>query len=283
MHPKNPHQSHYDFPSLLVLTPELSSYIIKNPLNQDTIDFSNPQAVRILNKALLKKFYGVNFWDLPQDFLCPPIPGRADYIYYLADLLAGIKDCRGLDIGTGASCIYPLIGNAAWGWKFTGTDINPAALKCAQNIINLNKLSNELNLRLQSDPGLIFEGVIEQNDYFHFTMCNPPFHSSQVEAAKGSARKWKNLGKKNSGLNFGGISHELWCQGGERAFITQMMMESVAFKQNCLWFTSLVSKAENLPPLLRFLEKIKPAKVKTIEMKQGQKKARFIAWSFQHR
>ena len=42
----------------------------------------------MLNRALLKADYGIDFWDIPPNYLCPPIPGRVDYIHHLADLLA---------------------------------------------------------------------------------------------------------------------------------------------------------------------------------------------------
>lgn len=280
MHPRNPHQSRYNLKSLIKSTPELATFIIQNPLLQETIDFTNPAAVQILNKAILKQFYGINYWEIPQNFLCPPVPGRADYIHYLADLMGNPKSCKGLDIGTGANCIYPLIGHASYNWTFTASELNPKALRNAQEIISKNHLLDFIELRLQKDPHQIFKGIIAENEKFDFTMCNPPFHSSAEEVRKGSERKWRNLGKKNSHLNFGGLSHELWCEGGEKAFIIQMINESVFFKESCKWFTSLVSKEDTLPSLKSALKKAGPKKTKVIEMKQGQKKSRFIAWSF---
>ncbi len=112
-------------------------------------------------------------------------------------------------------------------------------------------------------------------------MCNPPFHASMDAAAKGTQRKWKNLGKGDSNkLNFGGQNAELWCPGGELQFIANMIDESTAFADQCLWFTTLVSKKDNLKPLYKLLNKAKVAEVKTVDMAQGQKTSRFIAWSF---
>ncbi|RTY85461.1 DUF890 domain-containing protein, partial [Staphylococcus aureus] len=88
LHVRNLHRSRYDFPQLIKTCPELAPFVRLNPYNDLSIDFSDPQAVKMLNKALLKHFYGIQYWDIPQDFLCPPIPGRADYIHYLADLLS---------------------------------------------------------------------------------------------------------------------------------------------------------------------------------------------------
>lgn len=132
LHPRSQHIGGYDFARLLEHVPELEVFTIRNPTGLTTIDFQNPEAVRMLNRALLKAYYNVEFWDIPANYLCPPIPGRADYIHHLADLLArdngqkipSGRKIKALDIGTGASLVYPLIGQSAYGWDFTGVDID---------------------------------------------------------------------------------------------------------------------------------------------------------------
>ena len=112
-------------------------------------------------------------------------------------------------------------------------------------------------------------------------MCNPPFHASQAEAMAGTQRKWQNLGKSQKDtLNFGGQNAELWCEGGEKAFITKMIEQSVALSQQCFWFSSLVSKKTTLPVLYKALKKVKALDIQTIEMEQGQKISRIVAWTF---
>jgi 23S rRNA (adenine1618-N6)-methyltransferase len=112
-------------------------------------------------------------------------------------------------------------------------------------------------------------------------LCNPPFHDSAAAARAGGERKRRNLGQERDGaLNFGGQQQELWCEGGEVAFIKQMIAESKDFGHQVMWFTSLVSKGENLPPLYRALTDVGAVKVVKKEMAQGQKQSRFIAWSF---
>ena len=287
LHPRNQHREGYDFARLVAQSPELAAFAITNPLGQTTIDFQNVLAVRMLNRALLKTYYNINFWDIPPNYLCPPIPGRVDYIHYLADLLAESnnqeiprgRNVKVLDIGTGASLVYPLIGQSEYGWHFTGVDIDPIAIKSAQQICQFNKL--KITLRHQNNRENIFKGVIEPRDAFHVTMCNPPFHSSIEQADKGTQRKWANLGKGHSQkLNFGGQNAELWCPGGEIKFIASMVEQSMEFAEQCLWFTSLVSKKDNLQPLSRILEKAKVANFKVIEMAQGQKTSRFVAWTY---
>ncbi|MGL5963131.1 MAG: 23S rRNA (adenine(1618)-N(6))-methyltransferase RlmF, partial [Fusobacteriaceae bacterium] len=267
--------------------PELKKYIRKNPNGEDTIDFSSSEAVVSLNKALIKTYYKIENWEIPEGFLCPPIPGRADYVHYIADLLT--DNCNTnisvLDIGTGANCIYPIIGSQSYGWNYTASDIDPKSLENAGKILNSNKhLKNKVKLRLQKDKNHIFVGIIERDDRFDLTMCNPPFHSSLEEALKANKRKVENLNNDNrdikKGLNFGGQKAELWCSGGERLFLKKMAKESALFASQVKWFTSLVSNGENLKPTIKILEKL-GAQCQVLEMSQGQKISRVLAWNFE--
>ena len=287
LHPRNQHREGYDFGRLVAQLPKLEAFTISNPVGQITIDFQDVWAVRVLNQALLKTYYNINYWDIPANYLCPPIPGRVDYIHYLADLLASDnnqeiprgRNFKALDIGTGANLAYPIIGQSEYGWHFTGVDIDLTAIKVAQQICQFNKL--KIDLRRQSTRENIFRGVIEPNDTFHITLCNPPFHASIEKASQGTQRKWENLGKGQSkNLNFGGQNHEIFCPGGEIKFIANMVEQSIEFADRCLWFSSLVSKKDNLKPLYKILEKAKVVDVKVVEMAQGQKVSRFIAWTY---
>lgn len=285
LHPRNPHSGQYDFAQLIKSCPALAKFVMKNQYGNESIDFSNPLAVKTLNQAILRFFYNID-WDIPKDYLCPPIPGRVDYIHHVADLLStfnkGVipqgKMIRVLDIGVGANAIYPLIGHKEYGWSFVATDIDPVAISIANGIIKQNNLTEAIQLRLQTSPQNIFEGVVEKSESFNISMCNPPFHASASEAKAGSTRKNKNLNIKTRSLNFGGQSNELWCPGGEAAFITQMIKESVHV--NCKWFTTLVSKESNLPSIYKALDKVSPKAVKTLDMSQGQKKSRIVAWTY---
>jgi len=88
LHIRNKHQSRYDFEQLITTSPDLKAFVSINKFGIETIDFTNPIAVKTLNQALLKQFYKIDNWDIPQNYLCPPIPGRADYIHNIADVLA---------------------------------------------------------------------------------------------------------------------------------------------------------------------------------------------------
>lgn len=291
MHPKNKHQGRYDLIALSSANPDLKLFLKPNAYKDLSLDFANPKAVKALNKALLAYHYKILEWDIPAQFLCPPIPGRADYIHHLADLFRSEKDNRiiGLDIGVGANAIYPLIGYREYGWKFIGTDINEVAIKNAQTIVDKNNLNEAIQFRLQSNEINIFKGIIHRDDAFDFSMCNPPFHHSLEQAKSGTQRKINNLARSAgkqpakttmAKLNFGGQDTELFCDGGELGFIHRMIDESALYKNQCRWFTTLVSKASHLARIEQSLKVIGATKIKVINMSQGQKNSRFVAWTY---
>ena len=301
LHPRNRHRGRYDFVALVASSPELAAFVRPNPYGDASIDFADPQAVKALNRAILKNAYGIAGWDVPAGYLCPPIPGRADYVHHLADLLAGsnggaIPRGRGvqvLDVGVGANAVYPIIGHAEYGWSFVGSEIDATALASAQAIADANPdLRAALELRRQSKPEQVLQGLFRAGEEFDLTLCNPPFHASAAEAAEGSQRKWRNLGQAARPgaaprLNFGGQPAELWCEGGEIGFLRRLVRDSARFRPYCLWFSSLVSKESNLPRLSALLDEAGVCQRRVIEMAQGQKKSRLVAWSFlsdaQHR
>jgi len=291
LHTNNLHNQPYNFDVLIETNSDLKPFVFVNEHGTQTINFSSSEAVLQLNKSLLKHHYHVNNWSIPQHYLCPPIPGRADYIHYLKDLLSEeeIKtSIKGLDIGAGANCIYPILGTQIYNWDMVGTDIDTNAILSAKaNIKSSEKLKKHIEVRHQKNNANIFEGILLENEYFHFTMCNPPFHNSEEEATKGTLKKLRNLQEENQAyltkkeitLNFGGQANELWCNGGEALFIKRMIKQSAAFKNQVGWFTTLVSKKENLKKIYRQLDKLKTTH-KTIAMTQGNKKSRFVAWKF---
>lgn len=299
LHPRNIHRQGYDFQALLKESPDLASYIKANPHDgSPTIDYADPDAVLVLNQALLSFHYKVKNWSIPKGHLCPTVPGRADYLHYISDLLSENNSAKppvgpnikGLDIGTGTSCIYPLLGNSIYGWKFVGVDINPDAINNVKNILNANPtFKKNIKTRFQKNSDHIFKDLLQADEKFDFTMCNPPFYSSKDEASNASSRKIFNLNinKKKKGLetvksasNFGGIDAELWCEGGEKDFIKKMITESFDIKHQCIWFTTLVSNSDNLNEFSLILESFKCKEVRIIKMHQGKKIAHILAWSF---
>lgn len=292
LHPRNRHRGRYDFKTLITVCPKLAEFVTLNNYADKSIDFSDPRAVKMLNKALLQYFYDVGFWEIPDKFLCPPIPGRADYIHHAADLLAAENDgkvpigkhIKCLDIGVGANCVYPIIGSYEYGWSFVGSDVDAISIATANSIIeNNSRLKAAVECRLQTAPQNIFRGIFRADELFDLTVCNPPFYSSAAEAKAGTLRKLSNLKNRkitNPIRNFGGQNREIWCEGGEEKFVEKMISESLEFRNSCFWFSTLVSKQASLKSVYAALRNAKAFEAKTIPMGQGNKISRVVAWTF---
>lgn len=286
MYKDNPHKQSYDFNTLLQVHPKLSKFTRLNPKGIQTVNFADSEAVFHLNKAILKANYGIIDWHVPKGYLIPPIPGRADYIHHLNDLCLGAnfnRPLKGLDIGVGASGIYPILGSQIYNWTMVGSDIHEKAVITAKQNMSLTEgLSERVEIRHQKDHANIFKGIIHPDEFFDFTMCNPPFYDSKEEALRTTRRKHNNLKLDGPALlNFEGQANELWCNGGEALFIKRMIKQSSTFKDQVGWFTCLVSRKEHLPKITKQLEKLK-THYKIVLMSQGHKQSRFVAWTFKN-
>jgi len=292
LHPRNKHRERYDFKQLIESCADLAPFVKLNLYNDESIDFANPEAVKMLNKALLKHYYNIENWNIPANYLCPPIPGRADYIHYMADLVCGSnygnmpagEKIKCLDVGVGANCVYPIIGMKEYGWSFVGSDIDTIAIESANKIIESNSfLKDKIEIRLQNNPKDIFYGIIQKEELFDLTICNPPFNKSAEESKQGTLRKLNNLNVSEITkpiLNFGGKSNELWCKGGELKFVKNMVYQSKQFATSCFWFSTIISKQSHLSSVYEVLKKMEATEVKTISMGQGNKSSRIVAWTF---
>ncbi len=279
MHPKNPFIADYDFDTLIRHSDTLKPFVFINEYGNKTIKFGNQQAVKALNAALLKAYYGV-LWDIPENNLCPPIPGRLDYLLHVADLLPKTAIDL-LDIGTGANLIYPILGTRHFNWSCAASETDLESLTHAQSLLDQNQKLQQITIRHQKFRNAILEHIIQPTDMFDVVVCNPPFFKNAKDAQRNNHRKVKNLRlQETTSQNFGGNANELWCKGGEEGFVKKMAQESTKFKDQVHWFTALVSRKEHLKTIRRAINKTGPTEVKVIEMGQGNKKSRFIAWTF---
>lgn len=285
MHKNNKHSAGYDFEVLVANSPALETFVFQNNFGKVTIDFSDPKAIKALNTALLKLYYGIEYWEFTDQHLCPPIPGRVEYIHLVNDLLSAsgvIKDLTVLDLGTGATLIYPLLGHAEYGWRFIASEIDQQAIKNAQKIIDKNTLGTAIELRFQKNPQDILTGILNPSEQISASMCNPPFYKSEAEALENTQRKLKGLGKDDAKLvrNFSGTAKELWYPGGEKAFLHNYLYQSSLLKTNCIWYTSLVSKKEHVKSMQSSLKKLGATQIKVLDMSLGNKISRVVAWTF---
>ena len=285
MHKNNIHSKGYDFALLTRYVPELKEFVFTNSYGNTTIDFAMPEAVKSLNTALLKAHYGVVYWEFPDANLCPPIPGRVEYIHVLGALLkrSGIhENIKVLDIGTGASCIYPLLGQASYGWDFIASEIDKSALESAQAIIDANALSDAITLRYQDNEQHILTGVLGAEEKLSATMCNPPFFKDEAHANESTLLKQKGLGRQTHKIvrNFSGTAKELWYPGGEKAFVHNYLYQSSLLKSSCFWYTCLVSRTQHVLSMETSLKKLGATDFRILQVSLGNKISRVVAWTF---
>jgi 23S rRNA A1618 N6-methylase RlmF len=113
----------FDFHKLACLEPELRPYVLI--LNCRTVcNFKEQKSLIVLTKAIMKHCFGVQ-WMCPMENLCPRVPARLNYLLWVNYQVGpNLKIETVLDVGTGATLIYPLLGHAVFGWKFIATEIS---------------------------------------------------------------------------------------------------------------------------------------------------------------
>lgn len=282
IHARNKNIGRYDLQALVKTTPDLANFIQPNVKGEDTIDFKNPVAIKSLNTALLHYYYGIEYWDFPDTFICPSIPNKADYVHHMADLLMesnfgslpkGDKiTC--LDLGMGASCIYPIVGITEYDWNFVGSDIDEKSIIAAQTIVNKNEvLKAKMECKIQANPKDFFYSIIAKEAKVDLAICNPPLYAN-VEEAQTETQK------KSAPFTMAEIGSEIIYEGGETGFLQRYVKESKKFSDNCFWFSALVHKSSNQKGMVDFLQEIGATQTKTIPMGLGNKASQIIAWTF---
>ncbi|PGH23975.1 hypothetical protein AJ80_02037 [Polytolypa hystricis UAMH7299] len=281
---RNIYRNDVDFGALALRDAEFSKYLKQN--NQ--LDFSNPEAVQQLTKSLLSRDFGLKI-SLPDDRLCPPVPNRLNYILWLQDLIdttgedytAGCDPDReviGLDIGTGSSCIYPLLGCSQRPlWKFVATDIDDKNLHYAEENVEKNNL--QLRIRViqttQDDQLIPLGGKIPLKS-LDFTMCNPPFYESLDEMMNAAMAKQRPAFSACTGSRA-----EMITSGGEAAFVTRMIDESLQLRDSVQWYTTMLGKLSSISVLIEKLLCMGNQNWAVTEFVQGSRTRRWaIAWSW---
>ena len=245
------------------------------------LDWSTPQAALELCRVLLWHDFGVR-WEMPPDRLSPTVPSRLNYLLWLEDLLAPQSGdaVLGVDIGTGASCIYPLLGRAQLGWRFLATDIDPASVAAARHNVALNGWEAQVEVREVGVPpdaqprgaAPLLCGVLREGERAAFCMCNPPFYDeAEAEARPGPAPRHAPCA---------GSRGEQFTPGGEVGFVLRLVRESQQLGAQVGWYTSLLGRKASLRPVLRALRKARAPRVRTAELAQGVTLRWVVAWSF---
>ncbi|KAF8486300.1 S-adenosyl-L-methionine dependent methyltransferase [Russula ochroleuca] len=283
MHERNPYKIPPDFDSLAHAYPPLRPHITRTSDNGlPTVDFHDETAQRRLTQALLYRDFDIQL-EIPSDRLCPPVPNRLNYVLWLLDIVSHtsssehLAQVHGIDIGTGASAIYPLIAcRLSPNWHFVATDIDGVSLVSAQANIDRNGLSDHITL-LRADPtGPIMVPLIQNTAAsFDFSMCNPPFYASTEEATRTAAAKELLPSAVCTGADV-----EMITPGGEEAFVSKMVDESITHGQRCRWYTSMVGKQSSLTALVTLLRAHSITNYALTELVQGHTRRWALAWSF---
>ncbi|KAJ8101148.1 hypothetical protein POJ06DRAFT_250603 [Lipomyces tetrasporus] len=295
MHVRNPYAHNPpDFRALAESYSKLAKF-----LHDDmTVDFTDPEAVCALTEALLHKDFDIDVELLP-DRLCPRVANRLNYILWLQDLLDSdsfdsndtnsSKPIWGLDIGTGTSCIYPLLGcRLRRNWHFIATDVDDVAVSTAAKLVSRNNLMEQISV-FKADPGNSLFGPHACGDshtsqHLHFTMCNPPFYSSSADYNASQALKVTPARSFTSAA-----PEEMITPGGEVAFVTRMINESIEMLRNDVntgstWYTSMLGKLDSLKDVVNSLRKRGISNYAVAEFIQGQFTRRWaVAWRFDGR
>ncbi|KAH6612952.1 hypothetical protein B0J18DRAFT_71346 [Chaetomium sp. MPI-SDFR-AT-0129] len=245
------------------------------------LDFSDPAATMQLTKTLLKIDFGLEI-DLPDDRLCPPVPNRHNYILWLKELMDSTsyeqpgRKLIGLDIGTGASCIYPILGTAQRPWHFVATDIDTKSLGYAEKNVRLNRLDEQVRVlqRKPADPLIPLDDAGVQS--IDFTMMNPPFYTSEDDMLSSANKKSRPPMSACTGAPV-----EMVCEGGEVAHVGRLLRESLVLREKVQWYTSMVGKLSSLETLVDQLVEKGIHNYAVTEFVQGNKTRRWaLGWSF---
>ncbi|KAI0640491.1 S-adenosyl-L-methionine dependent methyltransferase [Trametes meyenii] len=283
MHPRNPYSNPPDFSALAEAYPDLKPHIISTQ-NGVAVDFTDEASQRRLTEAILSRDFGISI-ELPLGRLCPPVPNRLNYILWLEDVIEATsialdaslsRVVRGLDVGTGASAIYPLLGCAVRSnWVFTGTEIDELSLQSARRNVNVNGLESKVSV-VPADPSEpIFLPLFQEDRFYDFTMCNPPFYSSRDEVLRSAEAKEFGPNAVCTGADI-----EMITPGGEAVFVGKMVEESLKLREKCRWYTSMLGKLSSVAFIIQLLRDNKIENYAISELVQGRTRRWVVAWSF---
>ncbi|XP_056414433.1 RNA N6-adenosine-methyltransferase METTL16 [Hyla sarda] len=283
MHPRNRYKDKPpDFAYLASKYPEFKQHVNMNLSGRVGLNFKDPEAVRALTCTLLKEDFGLTI-DIPLERLIPTVPLRLNYIHWVEDLINFHESDkrtvrRGIDIGTGASCIYPLLGATLNGWYFLATEVDDICYNYAKKNVEQNHLADLIKVVKVPQKTLLMDALKEESGIIYdFCMCNPPFFANQMEAQGVNSRNPRR--PPPSSVNTGGIT-EIMAEGGELEFVKRIIHDSLQLKERLRWYSCMLGKKCSLAPLKEELRIQGVPKVAHTEFYQGRTMRWALAWSF---
>ncbi|XP_071386471.1 RNA N(6)-adenosine-methyltransferase mettl16-like [Centroberyx affinis] len=279
MHPRNRYKDKPpDFAYLASKYPDFQQHVHTSLTGRPVVNFKEPEAVRALTCTLLKEDFGLTI-EIPLERLIPTVPLRLNYIHWVEDLIDGQGQPRkGIDIGTGASCIYPLLGATMNGWYFLATEVDDICFDYATKNVEQNNLSDLIKVVKVPQKTLLMDALKEETAIvYDFCMCNPPFFANQLEAKGVNSRNSRR--PPPSSVNTGGVT-EIMAEGGELEFVKRIIHDSLQLKRRLRWYSCMLGKKCSLAPLKEELRKQGVPKVTHTEFYQGRTMRWALAWSF---
>ncbi|KAI5098914.1 U6 small nuclear RNA (adenine-(43)-N(6))-methyltransferase [Silurus meridionalis] len=278
MHPRNRYKDKPpDFAYLSSKYPDFQKHVQTTLSGRVMLNFKDPEAVRALTCTLLKEDFGLSI-EIPLERLIPTVPLRLNYIHWVEDLTGGQgSPRRGIDIGTGASCIYPLLGASMNGWYFLATEVDDICYNYAKKNVEQNNMADLIKVVKVPQKTLLMDALKEESIVYDFCMCNPPFFANQLEAKGVNSRNSRR--PPPSSVNTGGVT-EIMAEGGELEFVKRIIHDSVQLKRRLRWYSCMLGKKCSLAPLKEELRKQGVPKVTHTEFCQGRTMRWALAWSF---
>ncbi|XP_032823528.2 RNA N(6)-adenosine-methyltransferase METTL16 isoform X1 [Petromyzon marinus] len=286
MHPRNRYKDKPpDFALLASRNPEFKKHVQTDLSGRVRLNFKEPEAVRALTCALLQEDFGLSI-EIPLERLIPTLPLRLNYIHWVEDLLGSSlsrdpeKSVHGIDIGTGASCIYPLLGATMNGWHFLATEVDNVCFTYATQNVARNGLQGLVRVMKVPQKTLLVEALNEDPELaYDFCVCNPPFFANQQEAYGVNSRNSHR--PPPSSVNTGGAT-EIMAEGGELEFVRKIIHDSLQLQKRIRWYTCMLGKKCSLAPLKEELRRCGVPRTTTTTFCQGRTMRWALAWSFHH-
>ncbi|WWD09200.1 hypothetical protein V865_007322 [Kwoniella europaea PYCC6329] len=283
MHRDNPYLTKKpSFARLASRFPDFAQYVTVSEEGSASIDFQDPSALRSLTKCLLKEDWDLDV-DLREDRLCPTLTNRLDYLLHVLDLEPYLPSSfsstplRVLDIGTGATAIYPiLLHRLRPNARITATEIDQVSHEHSLSVLSQNLISiSSINvLRAPFSGPILFPILDDEVQEWDLTICNPPFFGSEEEIREG--QEGKELGAHAAPT---AANNELITPGGEVAFVGKMIEESLKIGERCRWYTTLIGKYASLSALVELLRQNKIDNYLLKGIKQSKTTRWILGWS----
>lgn len=158
-----------------------------------------------------------------------------------------------------------------------GTDIDQASLDSARRNVASNNLGSRISIEHVSNASPLLP-LTQLNRHLDFTVCNPPFYSSDSEILESAKSK-----SRPPSAVCTGAENEMITPGGEAAFVQRLLDESLTHRTRVQWYTSMLGKLESVIALVTNLKThdIDNFAVASLTPGSGTGTKRWaVAWSF---